>query len=117
MELILFIFLTFICLFATVIFLVVRSLPEREEDSKGWPGMEFIFIVIAAILWISVGISAIDLETTFVYSSGSDYYTYVMEYANTWPITLIYVIISIPHVMLVLFLWPESWKDNKPRVG
>jgi len=117
MELIIFWMLTFICILMTFLFLVFRSLPEGEDDASGWPGIEFIFVVIATIFWMSVGITAVDLETTYIYSNGIDAYAYVMEYTNTWPIALLYIIISVPHFMMTLFLWPESWRSKKTEIG
>ena len=115
MELALFILLNVIAVIATAMFLAIRSLPEKgskatDEDSEGWPGLEFVFVIIALVFWLCCMITVINLEVTYVYSNGADYYTYLHTLPNTWPFALIYALISIPEFLLVIFLWPEAWK-------
>jgi len=68
MELVLFIFLTIIAIVVTILIFEFKHIwePGTPEDPTramdDWSGLALLCAVIATILWISVGVTAVDLD-------------------------------------------------------
>lgn len=117
-ELTTFLILNFLGAFFTALILCFKSLPDESGDEAGgWQGLAFLAAIVSTIIWLvcmasSFGIGTIDsyaVEVGGVLETGS----VTTVFPDTWPFAILYALISVLPFVLILFLWPESWRKNK----
>lgn len=115
-ELTLFIIMNVLGAIFTLLIIAFKQLPEEQNNpSGGWQGMAFLAAIISTIIWICIAAASISIGYTQPYTAidNSTLITgsYQIVFADTWPFALIYAMISVLPFVLILFLWPESWKN------
>jgi len=106
MDLIIWIVLTVCSLFFTVLMLTV----EEYHDIKGFG---LVIAIVCLIFWIVTGLLAINLTSTNIYYDGSTIIEQTVTYADTWPITLFYILAGIFPFLIILKKIPETWEVDK----
>ncbi len=102
----------------TILILGFKQLPETNDEADGWRGMSFLCAIIATIIWISTAVMSINLGFTQSYavfnnsSSSITAGSYTVVFPNTWPLALVYALISILPFVLIFYLWPDSWRKK-----
>jgi len=120
-ELNLFIILNILGAITTLLILAFKQLPADEENDEagGWRGMAFLCAIISTIIWLVLAVSSISIGYTQPYAlidtntSTVITGTYTVTFPDTWPFSLVYALISVLPFVLILYLWPETWRKNK----
>jgi hypothetical protein len=118
-ELTTFLILNFLGAFFTIFILAFKTIPEETDESSGWKGMAFVSAIISAIIWLVCMVAVLDIGVIqpYAFISGSTVVTgsVTVHYPDTWPFMFVYVLATIIPFVLLLFLWPESWKNIGKR--
>jgi len=118
-ELTLYIILNVLGAIFTLLIIAFKQLPAETNketgQSEGWQGMAFLAAIISTIIWLCIAAASISIGYTQPYTAIDNTTlvtgSYEIVFANTWPLSLIYAMISVLPFVLILFLWPESWKN------
>lgn len=104
MDVILFILLTFCCVFFTLLTIVL-------EDYLDIRGFGLVLAIMSVVFWIGTGISAINITSTEVLYDVTigEIVEHTITYDATWPITILFCLASIFPLLLVLKKIPETW--------
>jgi hypothetical protein len=106
----LFLLLNILGLVFTFLILAFRSSPDEE-----WKGIAFLCAIVSTVLWLTCAVISVDIGTTTTYASVVDgsLVTGVVRtaYEGTWPLAFVYCLVSVIPFLLLLFLFPDSWKD------
>lgn len=117
-ELTTFLILNFLGAFFTILILGFKTLPdEKGDEAGGWQGLAFIAAIVSTILWLICMITVLDIGVIqpYVFISGTTVTSgsFSVSYPGTWPFMIVYALVSITPFVLLLFLWPETWRKNK----
>lgn len=113
-ELDIFLLLNFLGALFTILIIGFKTLPSDDDEIGGWQGIAFIAAIVACIIWLVCGVAAVDLgysQQSFSMTGGTiTPSTYQVRYNDTWPLAIVYVLISIIPFVLLFYLFPETWK-------
>ena len=114
-ELTTFLILNFLGAFFTLLIFIFKTIPEEKDESSGWKGLAFVSAIISTIIWLICMVAVLDIGIIqpYAFISGTTVITgsVTVRYPDTWPFMLVYALITIIPFVLLLFLWPESWKN------
>jgi len=106
MDIMIWLVLTIIAVFFTVLMLTVEDYVEIK-------GFGIVIAIVCLIFWLVAGLSAIDLTNTAVAYDGSSVVEYTIHYANSWVIMLFSILAGIFPFLIILKKIPETWEVDK----
>lgn len=100
----------------TALIIAFKNLPEGDEVS-GWQGISFVCAIVALIIWLCLAVISLDIGYVQPYAlSQNDTIitgSYDVHFTGTWPLCIVYALISIIPFVLLFYLFPETWRGGK----
>lgn len=106
MDILIWIILTIVAVFFTILMLVVEDFVEIR-------GFGLVVAIACLVLWLVAGLSAVDLSLTTAVYNGSSFVEHTVHYENSWVILFIHILAGIFPFLIILKKIPETWDVDK----
>lgn len=112
----LFILMNILGILFTALIIAFKNLPEGDEVS-GWQGIAFLCAIVGLIIWLSLAVVSLSIgyvqPYAIIVNDSLETGSYMVPFEGTWPLSIVYALISIIPFVLLFYLFPETWRGKR----
>lgn len=83
-----------------------------KHDKEEFKGIGFICAIMSFFMWLAMAGACLNLTYDTVYHVSATAYVHTQAFTDSWVLTLVFILCSIPSLIFILYLIPESWRGT-----